>query len=846
MNHLPVNDRSRDISEGLREKKRLVLQAPTGSGKSSQVPQILHQAGFAKNGQIIILQPRRLPARMLARRVAQEMGVRLGSEVGYKVRFDNKSSVATQVVFLTEALLLRKMLEDPDLQGVSVLIFDEFHERNLHSDLCLARAKHLQETTRPDLHVMVMSATLNTKEVESYLGICAVVKTATRLHPVDIYYAKKGVNLKEGVWEVAANQAQRCLSEGHEGDVLIFMPGVFEIHKTIQALKAKRVNEKISIYPLYGELSVDQQDEALAPSRNRKIIVATNVAETSLTIEGVRIVIDSGLARVARYDAGRGINALIVEKISRASADQRAGRAGRVAPGVCYRLWSEFEHEARISRETAEVHRVDLSEAFLALKGLGYGNVKALPWFEMPEARLSDHALNLLKDLGAVEDDEGQLTKDGEKMLHFPLHPRYSKMLLMADRYGCVREACLVCALTQGRDILLRKVSRQIQERREDVCRGRKDSDLLTQIILWKHVAEANFSRDVCDALGIHSLASREVAKSFSQIDDLAYQQGLDVSVDGDEQDEPLLKCIFVAFADQVARRKDGGTLRCEMVHGRSGEISQESVVRDCQLLVATRMREVERGKQQGLKVFLENISRVEPEWLKEIFPEDFCEKQEVIFDASMRRVMLQASTMFRDLTLHCKLTDAEPGEKTSRLLAQKVAQGELILKKWTEDVEQWIMRLNLLADWCPDLSLPQIDTESRQAIFEMLCEGAVSYKDIKEKDVWPVIKSWLSAPQEEALHAYAPSYIKIHEHRKAKVRYSMQRDPVIAVKIQDLYDAPSAYTVAMGRVKVLVEILAPNMRPVQITDDLENFWKESYPEIKKELKRRYPKHEWR
>src|SRR5580693_7199935 len=432
---LPIYEIEHDIIARLQRDQRLILSAPTGSGKSTQVPQMLLKHGLLGDGQVVVLQPRRLAARLLAARVAQELGVKLGEEVGYQIRFENCTSAKTKIRFVTEGVLLRQMIEDPKLNGVSVLIFDEFHERHLYGDITLARALDLQEQSRPNLYLVVMSATLNADELENYLSEsrnstpanCSVLSSEGRQFSVDIRYAAQpSYNDKRPVWEQAAEAFSYYVNSGGEGDVLVFMPGGFEISQTIEAIRNESASKGFILLPLHGELEPKLQDAAVARYDKRKVVVATNVAETSLTIDGVRLVIDSGLARIARYDANRGINTLLIERISQSSADQRAGRAGRTAPGICMRLWSREEHSHRPPQELPEIKRLDLAEVVLTLKAAGVENLRAFRWLEKPDEIALTHAEELLHDLGALGKG-GAITPIGRKMLAFPLHPRYSR-----------------------------------------------------------------------------------------------------------------------------------------------------------------------------------------------------------------------------------------------------------------------------------------------------------------------------------------------------------------------------------------------------------------------------------
>src|SRR4051812_28929167 len=452
---LPIYELEQSIVAELKAHSRLILQAPTGSGKSTQVPQILFDHDLLGDGQVVILQPRRLAARLLAARVATERKSRLGDEVGYQIRFENVTSAATRIRFVTEGILLRQLIQDPQLRGISAILFDEFHERHLYGDITLARALCLQESARRDLKLAVMSATLDAGALEKYLAPCPLLTSAGRTFPVEIEYLPKPVG-GDGypIWDLAADELER-LAPNTVGDVLIFMPGKYEIGRTISAIRASRVSDRFVVLPLHGELPPAEQDAALTRYEKRRAIVATNVAETSLTIDGVRVVIDAGLARIARFDPRRGINTLLVEKISRASADQRAGRAGRTAPGHSLRLWTEREHIDRPAQELPEVKRLDLAEVVLTLKASGVEDVAKFRWLEPPDPRSLERALVLLADLGALGED-GAITALGRRMLAFPAHPRYARMLLAAHEYGCVPAIALVAALTQGRPLMRR------------------------------------------------------------------------------------------------------------------------------------------------------------------------------------------------------------------------------------------------------------------------------------------------------------------------------------------------------------------------------------------------------
>ena len=835
---LPIEELREGIITELTRGNRLIVEAPTGSGKSTQIPQMLLDAGILGTGRAVILQPRRLAARMLAARVASERNGRIGDEVGYRIRLDDASSSSTRLLFVTEGILVRQMLGDPDLKGVSALLFDEFHERHLYSDISLAQALALQATRRPDLKIIVMSATLDTSALAEYLQPCAVLRSGGRTHPVEIGYLTRDPG-DEKPWDLASEAAASMLSKT-PGNLLVFMPGAYEISRTISTLRMRLPNS-VAILPLHGELTPADQDAAVSPGGARKVIVATNVAETSLTIDGVTGVIDSGLARIASFDPRRGINTLLIEKISRASADQRAGRAGRTAPGVCLRLWTEREHARRIPREAPEIHRVDLSEVLLTLKAAGFTSMDAIRWLDAPQSHALEKAETLLRDLGAV-DHEGSITPLGHRMLAFPTHPRYARMLLAAQQFGCVRQAALMAALTQSRPLLLR-TDRRTEEERQDLFGG-GSSDFLVMARAFRWAEKNDFRADRCRQLAVHGDAARQTAKVYDQFLNLAERQGLDVDAPA-APDEALAKCILAGFADQVARRKGAGTNLCDVVHGRRGLLSKESAASESRLLVAAEISEIGQGSGD-VRVQLSMATAIDEQMLRELFPEDFTDRNDYFFDTGTNRVVKRSEKVFRDLVLESVHRDAQPCDEASKVLAAALAEGDLPLPTWKEETEEWMQRVRWLAHYHPELGLPTFDETDHLLALETWCEGAVGYRDVKDKSAIPALQSLLTPSQRATLEKLAPERHELAGGRKARLLYNKPTGQVtMSALIQDLYGVTSAPKLAGGKAEVTIEILAPNRRPIQITKDLNSFWKETYPKIKPELSRRYPKHKW-
>jgi len=844
---LPIYELEPAVLAAVRGAGRLIVQAPTGSGKSTQIPQMLWRHGLlGDRGQVVVLQPRRLAARLLAKRVAEEVGSPLGDTVGYQIRLESRVSERTRIRFVTEGILLRQMSFGPSLPGITAVVFDEFHERHLYGDISLARALQIQRSIRPDLRIIVMSATLDAGLLRDYLAPCEVLISAGRSFPVDIRYLARAVNFDaEPLWDVAARECERVAGET-AGDLLVFMPGAYEIGRTVQAIQGARSLRDFVAYPLHGELSPELQDRAVARSAVRKIIVSTNVAETSVTIDGVTAVIDSGLARMARFDPHRGINTLLVERISAASADQRAGRAGRTAPGTCLRLWTEREHALRPAQELPEVKRLDLAEVVLTLKASGIDDIGGFPWLERPDAKGLERAETLLSDLGALGSAGPRpITALGRKMLRFPVHPRYARMFLAAQDCGCVRPVALMAALTQGRNFLLRGVDRGVATAREELLGEEHESDFFLLMRAWRFADQNGYGLDACRRLGIHAQAARQVGPLVEQFLEIARGEGLDIAerrTDG----ALVRKCVLAGFSDQLAKRLDGGTLRCELVHGRRGMLARESAIQKSPLLVAAEISEI-GGRGGEVNVLLSLATAVEEAWLKELFPADYVEVRGVVYDEEAKRVVARRERRFRDLVLEARGNSEDvPLNEAAALLTQEVLAGRIPLEAWDEKVEQWVTRVNRLAEWFPELEVNPLGAADRATLIEQICYGETSARAVREKPVMPILRDWLTAEQLAVIDDYLPEQLVMGNGRRSRLTYAKEGPPILSARIQELYGVEGKFTLGHGRVPVKIEVLAPNQRPIQVTDDLTSFWRDMYPKVKAELSRRYPRHEWR
>lgn len=842
---LPIFELESDFQEALRpDNARIVVEAPTGSGKSTQIPQFIADSGLCGDDEIYVLQPRRLAARMLASRVAEERGGRLGDEVGYQVRFENVVSGITRIRFVTEGILIRKLIDSPDLRGIGAVVLDEFHERHFFGDISLARCLEVQQTLRPDLKIVAMSATLETVALKEFLGEgCQHLVSKGRTFPVEVKYAPQRERQKGDPWDHVARVIRDHFKTADiEGHVLVFMPGRYEIQKTSQALRKANWASGFEIHELYGELPPQKQDAAVSRSDRPKIVVATNVAETSITIDGIRLVVDSGLERRSAFDHRRGITTLHIEKISQASADQRAGRAGRTAAGTAIRLWSETDHGHRAAAIPAEIQRMDLAEAILILASSGIENVREFRWFEAPAQPALDEAIERLQKLGALDRDE-HLTDDGRKFSQLPVPPRFGKVLLEGARCGCLEFAALATALVQSRPLFPLRKRQPDHLLAVDFAKPSDRSDFEALIRAWSQMKQNNFQREVGERLGIHAGACRDVDRVADQLIRIALRW--EGATSNDEPSGAIFaKTLLTGFSDRLAMRHNASTLACAVVGGRRGQLEKDSVAneKDARLFIAAEMIEIE-GRELNVKLSL--CTRVEEDWLRDLFPDDFHQRDGAVYDERTRRIEARKETRFRDLVLETRPSGDVPLDEAASILAERVLSGELNLKAWDARVETWIARVNLIAEHCPEYEVSPIDDDAKRLILEQVCAGATSYKQIKDRPVKPALNEWLPPQQAGLLDHLAPERIDLSTGKEVRVHYSSGDKPKISVLIQHLFGLKDSPTICDGRVPVVVEILAPNHRPVQVTENLADFWTGSYPAVRAQLRGRYPKHAW-
>ena len=812
----------------------VLLSAPTGSGKSTRIPCMLMEAGVGAQGTIIVVQPRRLAARLLAGFVAKQYPCKLGAEVGYTVRFDSRCSAQTGILFVTDGILERRLTDDPTLEGVSAVIFDEVHERRLSGDLCLARVLELQRSTRPDIGVVVMSATLELDKLQGYLPQAEVLRAEGRLYPVEVSYRppvpvrdKFGYVNPPPIWEQCSTAVRQLIESSCEGDILVFLPGAYEIRRTVEILENVGWMRGREVYALHGQLSPDAQARAVEKGDCPRVIVSTNIAETSLTIEGVRAVVDSGTAREGRWDPVRGLSTLHVVPISQAQAEQRAGRAGRLGPGRCIRLWSEADHRRRAPYPSPEIHRADISTAFLNLMAwgaVGQEGLRRFAWPDSPTEAQFSQAWDLLTNLGAI-DARGALSDIGRRMMRYPLPPVAARMLVAGHDLGCETEMAAIAALIQSESIA---TSAGLHESL------REDTDFTDFQAEWRALQRAEDLQGAptaCNALGIMARAAREIRASFRQL------HGGNDEPDFSAHQESIIQALLLAFPDNIAARNSKATGTARLTRRRSGKLTAGVALKaDCDILLAAEMTEI-GGK--NVETRLSRCTRLQLSHLP------LQEDDMPAYDTARKRVLNYHRILYRDLVLQEKETGDAPPDAAAPILADRVVRGELRLEGWDGHVLQWINRLTCLRQAMPELEIPDFGEEDRLVAITMLCDGAVSYKDIAQRPVLPILREWLSDWQQDCLNRYAPKAIKLVNGREVKLLYREDGTPTFSLKCQLLFGVPHTPLIADGRVRCLVEILAPNQRPYQITSDLTSFWKNGYPQMKKDLAGRYPKHHW-
>jgi ATP-dependent RNA helicase HrpB len=842
MQPLPIDPLVPEIIAKLGRSPNLVLQAPPGAGKTTRVPPALLDAGI--DGQVWVLEPRRLAARMAARRVAAERGEEIGGTVGYQVRFEEVAGPKTRLRFLTEGVLTRRLLSDPQLKMTGIVILDEFHERHLQTDLALALLRRLQITARPDLKLVVMSATLDAGPLAQFLGHAPVLQSEGRRFDVEIEHLTRPDD--RPLADQVERAVRRVIAEKVDGDILVFLPGAAEIRRAQRACAPIAEKEGLVLLPLHGDLTADEQDRTIRPAPQRKVILSTNVAESSVTIDGVVAVVDSGLARIAGHSPWSGLPVLNVGRISKASAIQRAGRAGRTKPGRCLRLYTAQDFSARPDHHSPEIQRLDLAEAALELHAAGLKDLNTFEWFEAPPPSAIDAADGLLRRLGAI-DDLGDLTLTGSGMLRFPLHPRQSRMLVEALSRGAGKQACVIAGLIGERDIITTGLFVNERGRALTDAVTIAPSDLLHRLDLFEEAAAANFSVSRSREMGLDSGAVLAVDRVRKQLERMSVPGTIS------PRDEPaLLISILAGYPDRVAKRRSlkPDSEELLMSGGGAALLSTSSVVRRSEFIVAVdaeERRDAFAGKRAGAIVRM--ASAIEPEWLLDLFPDLLSETSEARWNAQSERVEVRKRLLYDQLIIDEQQSDEAVDEEVTRVLAEAALAAPLQRFVDPGEVNSLLARIEFVATTFPEAGIQVLTVADVRQALATLCDGLRSFAQLRESAnrgaVIEMLRQRLNPEQSRLLARMAPVYVALAGRRQVKVNYESGKQPWIGSRLQDFLGMSEGPKVAGGRVALVLHLLAPNHRPVQVTTDLAGFWRRTYPEVRRELSRRYPRHAW-
>jgi ATP-dependent helicase HrpB len=768
---LPIDDLLPAIRESLGRVPNLVIEAPPGAGKTTRVPPALLEL---LRGQVLVLEPRRLAARLAARRVAHELGERPGETVGYQVRFEEVAGARTRLRFLTEGILTRRLISDPLLAGVDAVVLDEFHERHLETDLALALLRRLQRTKRPDLSIVVMSATLDAAPIAAYLDSCPILRSEGRLF--DLAIAHQPYSALPLEKQVAA-ALEALLGDAPWGDVLVFLPGAAEIRRTERECRPLTSRYDLLLLPLYGDLSPAEQDRAVSPARQRKVILSTNVAESSITVEGVTAVIDSGLARIASDSPWSGLSTLEVARISKASATQRAGRAARTAPGRVVRLYTLDDFHRRRDQDPPEIRRRELSELCLTLRAMGVRSPLDMDWLDAPPSVAIDRAEDLLDRLGV----SGERAR---RMARYPLHPRLARLVIDAVERGAAEEGCrAAAALSSG---------------------ARAPS---------------------CDLMSlIDSPFDPVTQRHFEQI-----RRIVRPAKPHAHDPNALALAILTAFPDRVARRRKDN----QLLLAAGGSAVLECDAR-AEFLVAV---DIENRSEKALPL-VRLYCAIEPAWLLDLFPDRVKERAGVDWNRSAERVEAVSALLYENLVIEETRSGAPDQEQAAALLADRAIEAGIERFVDRRELEQFLARIAFASEHA---ALAKLDLE---VAFREICRGLKSFAELKTAGA-SLIPTLEQRAGTRLLNDIAPSRVRLPNGRQTKVNYEAGKPPWISSRLQDFFGMRETPRIANGKVALVAHLLAPNKRPVQTTTDLAGFWQRLYPQVRRELSRRYPKHAW-
>jgi ATP-dependent helicase HrpB len=818
MEPLPIESVLEDLRAAL-GRGHAVLQAPTGSGKSTRVPLALLDEDWLGTGRILMLQPRRPAARMIAARMAALLDEPLGERVGYQIRFERRIGPRSRIEVITEGILTRRIQSDPTLEGVGLLVFDEFHERSLQSDLGLALALDLVAGLRPDLRLLLMSATLDTEPLAELAGDAAVIRGEGRSFPVEVHYAERapGPNAVAAVIACVRSALTR-----HPGDILAFLPGMSEINRCVARLR-EGVDERTRILPLHGSLPTEEQEKALAPNpgSDRRVLISTDIAETSLTIPGIQVVIDSGLTRKPRFDPGSGLTRLMTEPIARASAEQRAGRAGRLGPGICYRLWTRAQEQGRPERRTPEILQADLTSLVLELRLWGVADPHELRWVDPPPGPAWESAAALLTRLGAL-DTRGAITPLGRRMAELPVHPRLAVMLLGAAE-SARGDAADLCALITERDPLL------------DTPGQRRPADLglrLQALHAWRE------RRSVPGADARRLAAADRVSQQLQRL-----TRNAQTGSAGPGSARSAAELLALAYPERIAQAREGTDGRYRLAGGSGALLPQDDALAIHPYLV---IASLDAGGADGR---IQSALPIAESEIRACFAERIEVSRRLSWNAQREAVAARAVERLEAITLRAQPVALETTDDVAGILLEQIAARFDQALAWSDAALQFSARVALMrrlepgGDW-PDLSPEALRADHHTWLAPYL-SGMSRLAQTQKLDLMPILASRLDWGQRQRLDSEAPTRIETPAGRERPIDYCAGETPLLAVQLQELFGLAETPRIARGRVPLLLHLLSPARRPIQVTQDLAGFWLRGYPEVRKELRGRYPKHAW-
>ncbi len=806
---LPIEQILPKLISALEQHSTVLLQAPPGAGKTTRVPLALKAVPWREGRKILMLEPRRLAARSAARYMARQLGENPGQTVGYRTRLDSRVSSGTVIEVVTEGILTRLLQADPALEEYAAVLFDEFHERSLQADLGLALVRETQQALRDDLRVLVMSATLDTGPIARLLGGVPVVSSEGRSFPVEVHYRPLSRNTR--LPDQVAAVVQEALAE-QPGSLLVFLPGAGEIRRVEQQLRGQ-LPERVLLAPLYGNLTSDQQDQAITPAAagQRKVVLATAIAETSLTIEGIRVVIDSGQQRRARFDANSGMTRLVTTRVSKASAEQRKGRAGRVEPGVCYRLWSESEQFGLADFTPPEIREADLAPLVLELAQWGARSADQLDWIDPPPAAHWQQASELLHWLELLDSD-GAITEHGKTARNLGIHPRLAHMVLRGRQLGFPRLGAELAALLEERDLL----------------GSGAGADMHLRVSLLREESGPH-GLDPARLKAIKQAVSRLLPKSGNDQPEI---------VTGDD----VGRLLALAYPDRIARRRPGDEPRYQLSNGRGAVLRADDPLARHDWLVAAELD----GQAREATVWL--AAPVLLDDLEQDLPALIESADEATWDDNRGTVVARRVTRLGSLMLTERpLPDPGPQQLQLGLLTAVRGKG-LDSLPWTDPARQWQARVQHMQSLEPD-HWPDVSDEALMVALDRwlvpFLAGVRNWKGLWQIPLLDALKTLLSYDQQQRLNRELPPTLAIPTGQRVHLDYTAHNGPVLSAKLQALFGWKETPALAGGRVPVVIHLLSPAQRPLAVTADLANFWKRVYPEVRKEMRGRYPKHPW-